>query len=50
MGIDKEVVSEVFRNTMKFNYFIKHYVFNNDNFGYRLDGRKSFILVIYVII
>lgn len=40
MGIDKEVVSEVFRNTMKFNYFIKHYVFNNDNFGYRLDGRK----------
>lgn len=40
MGIDEEVISEVFRNTMKFNYFIKYYVFNNDNFGYRLDGRK----------
>lgn len=40
MGIDGEVVSEVFRNTMKFNYFIKYYVFNNDSFGYRLDGRK----------
>lgn len=40
MGIDKEVISEVYKNTMKFNYFIKYYVFNNDNFGYRLDGRK----------
>ena len=40
MGIDEEVISEVFKKTMKFNYFIKHYVFNNDNFGYRLDGRK----------
>ena len=40
MGIDKEVISDVFLNTMKFNYFIKYYVFNNDDFGYRLDGRK----------
>lgn len=40
MGIDEEVISDVFRNTMKFNYFIKYYVFNNDSFGYRLDGRK----------
>ena len=40
MGIDEEVISEVYKNIMKFNYFIKYYVFNNDNFGYRLDGRK----------
>ena len=40
MGIDEEVISGVFRNTMKFNYFIKYYVFNNDSFGYRLDDRK----------
>lgn len=40
MGIDKEVVNEVYLKMRKFNFFIKHYVFNNDNFGYRLDGRK----------
>lgn len=40
MGIDEEIISDVYLNTMKFNYFIKYYVFNNDNFGYRLDGRK----------
>ena len=40
MGIDEGVVKEVYLKMRKFNFFIKHYVFNNDNFGYRLDGRK----------
>lgn len=39
MGIDGEVVSEVYRKILKFNYFIKFYVFNNDVY-YHLDGRK----------
>lgn len=39
MGIDDEVVSEVYRKILKFNYFIKFYVFNNDVY-YHLDGRK----------
>lgn len=39
MGIDEEVVSEVYRTMLKFNYFIKFYVFNNDVY-YHLDGRK----------
>lgn len=39
MGIDDEVVSEVYRKMLKFNYFIKFYVFNNDVY-YHLDGRK----------
>lgn len=39
MGIDEEVVSEVYRTILKFNYFIKFYVFNNDVY-YHLDGRK----------
>ena len=39
MGIDGEVVSEVYRTMLKFNYFIKFYVFNNDVY-YHLDGRK----------
>lgn len=39
MGIDDEVVTEVYRTMLKFNYFIKHYVFNNDVY-YHLDGRK----------
>lgn len=39
MGIDEEVVSEVYRTMLKFNYFIKFYVFNNDVY-YHLDGKK----------
>lgn len=39
MGIDDEVVSEVYRTMLKFNYFVKFYVFNNDVY-YHLDGRK----------
>lgn len=39
MGIDEEVVREVYRTMLKFNYFIKFYVFNNDVY-YHLDGRK----------
>lgn len=39
MGIDDEVVTEVYRTMLKFNYFIKFYVFNNDVY-YHLDGRK----------
>lgn len=39
MGIDDEVVSEVYRKILKFNYFIKFYVFNNDVY-YHLDGKK----------
>lgn len=39
MGIDGEVVSEVYGKILKFNYFIKFYVFNNDVY-YHLDGRK----------
>lgn len=39
MGIDEEVVSEVYRTMLKFNYFVKFYVFNNDVY-YHLDGRK----------
>lgn len=39
MGIDGEVVSEVYRKILKFNYFIKFYVFNNDVY-YHLDGKK----------
>lgn len=39
MGIDEEVVREVYRTILKFNYFIKFYVFNNDVY-YHLDGRK----------
>lgn len=39
MGIDKEVVNEVYLKMRKFNFFIKHYVFNNEIF-YRLDGKK----------
>lgn len=39
MKIDGEVVSEVYRKILKFNYFIKFYVFNNDVY-YHLDGRK----------
>ena len=39
MGIDEEVVSEVYRTMLKFNYFTKFYVFNNDVY-YHLDGRK----------
>ena len=39
MEIDEEVVSEVYRTMLKFNYFIKFYVFNNDVY-YHLDGRK----------
>lgn len=39
MGIDEEVVSEVYRTMLKFNYFIKFYVFNNDVY-YHLDDRK----------
>lgn len=39
MGIDDEIVSEVYRTMLKFNYFIKFYVFNNDVY-YQLDGRK----------
>lgn len=39
MGIDEEVVKEVYLKMRKFNYFIKFYVFNNDVY-YHLDGRK----------
>lgn len=39
MGIDDEVVTEVYRTMLKFNYFIKFYVFNNDVY-YHLDGKK----------
>lgn len=39
MGIDDEVVTEVYLKMRKFNYFIKFYVFNNDVY-YHLDGRK----------
>lgn len=39
MRIDEEVVSEVYRTMLKFNYFIKFYVFNNDVY-YHLDGKK----------
>ena len=39
MGIDEEVVKEVYLKMLKFNYFIKFYVFNNDVY-YHLDGRK----------
>ena len=39
MGIDDEVVTEVYRTMLKFNYFVKFYVFNNDVY-YHLDGRK----------
>lgn len=39
MGIDEEVVKEVYRTMLKFNYFVKFYVFNNDVY-YHLDGRK----------
>lgn len=39
MGIDEEVVREVYRTILKFNYFVKFYVFNNDVY-YHLDGRK----------
>lgn len=39
MGIDDEVVTEVYRTMLKFNYFIKFYVFNNDVY-YHIDGRK----------
>lgn len=39
MGINKEVVKEVYLKMRKFNYFIKFYVFNNDVY-YHLDGRK----------
>ncbi len=39
MGIDEEVVREVYRTMLKFNYFIKFYVFNNDVY-YHLDGKK----------
>lgn len=39
MGIDEEVVTEVYRTMLKFNYFVKFYVFNNDVY-YHLDGRK----------
>lgn len=39
MGIDEEVVSEVYRTMLKFNYFIKFYVFHNEVF-YHLDGKK----------
>lgn len=39
MGIDEEVVRDVYRTILKFNYFVKFYVFNNDVY-YHLDGRK----------
>lgn len=39
MGIDEEVVKEVYLKMRKFNYFIKFYVFNNDVY-YHLDGKK----------
>lgn len=39
MGIDEDVVREVYLKMRKFNFFIKQYVFNNDVF-YHLDGRK----------
>lgn len=39
MGIDDEVVTEVYRTMLKFNYFVKFYVFNNDVY-YHLDGKK----------
>ena len=39
MGIDDEVVTEVYRTMLKFNYFVKFYVFNNDVY-YHLDGRN----------
>lgn len=39
MGVDEEVVKEVYLKMRKFNYFIKFYVFNNDVY-YHLDGRK----------
>ena len=39
MGTDEEVAREVYRTILKFNYFIKEYVFHNEVF-YHLDGRK----------
>ena len=39
MGIDDEVVTKIYRTMLKFNYFVKFYVFNNDVY-YHLDGRK----------
>lgn len=39
MGTDEEVAREVYRTILKFNYFIKFYVFNNDVY-YHLDGKK----------